>query len=57
LIVRALRVISGLPLPFPGPSWHYLWAALGAIVVALLAAVYPMWRMLRASPARAVRSG
>lgn len=57
LIVRALRVVSGLPLPFPGPSWHYLWAALGALAVALLAAVYPMWRMVRARPAEAVRSG
>lgn len=57
VIVRALRVVSGLPLPVPGPSWPALWAWLGAIAVALIAAMYPLWRMVRARPADAVRSG
>ncbi len=57
VIVRALRVVSGLPLPFPGPSWHLLWGAGGALVVAIVAVLFPMWRMVRARPSEAVRSG
>ncbi len=57
VIVRALRVVSGLPLPYPGLSWQHIGAAAGAIVVAIVAVLYPLLRMIRARPAEAVRSG
>ncbi|MBK8177951.1 MAG: FtsX-like permease family protein [Planctomycetes bacterium] len=57
VIVRALRVVSGLPLPLPGLSWHHGIAAAGAVVLALVSVLYPLWRMVRSNPAQAVRSG
>jgi putative ABC transport system permease protein len=57
LVVGALRGLVGLDLPHVGPG-AWLWAgAGGSVVVALLAAVYPMWRTARADAVRAVRTG
>jgi putative ABC transport system permease protein len=57
VIVGALQVISGLALPAPGPGRHMLIGPAGALLVALLAGLYPIWRMHRASAVAAVRSG
>lgn len=57
VIVRALRVVSGLPLPHAGPGWWLLIGWSGAIVVALLAGLYPIWRMNRGDAVAAVRTG
>lgn len=56
VIVRALVVISGLPLPLSGPGLHLGLAWVGAIVVTLLAAGYPILRIRRMSAAAAVRA-
>ncbi len=57
VIVRALRVISGLPLPDAGPGWWFVAGWGGAIAVALLAGLYPIWRMNRGNAVAAVRTG
>ncbi len=57
VIVRALRVVSGLPLPAVGPGWWFAAGWGGAIVVALLAGLYPIWRMNRGNAVAAVRTG
>lgn len=57
VIVRALRVVSGLPLPDAGPGWWLVAGWGGAIVVALLAGLYPIWRMNRGDAVAAVRTG
>lgn len=57
VIVGSLRVISGLPLPPPGVSVNMAWGWGGAVAVAILAGIYPMWRMNRMSATTAVRSG
>ena len=57
VIVRALQVISGLPLPHASPGAALPQALVGALGVALLAGLYPIWRMNRASALEAVRSG
>ncbi|MEZ5977845.1 MAG: FtsX-like permease family protein [Planctomycetota bacterium] len=56
-VVRALRVLSGLDLPVPAfaPAWAAI--PLVAVAIALVAALYPVWRLRRASPAAAVRTG
>ena len=57
VIVEALQVISGLPLPHrsAGP---WLAACLGgALLLTLAAGVYPIWRMNRIDAVRAVRTG
>jgi putative ABC transport system permease protein len=56
-IVGALEVISGLELPQRGPGAHLLWAWLAAVLVSLLAGLYPIWRMNRADAIAAVRTG
>lgn len=56
LIVAALERLSGLDLTARGPG-HWLWLAFGAaLALSLLAALYPIHRMNRGSPARAVRA-
>jgi putative ABC transport system permease protein len=57
LVVRALELVSGLPLPqrFAGPALAGCFA--GALLVTLLAGLYPIWRMNRLDPVRAVRMG
>lgn len=57
VIVQALQTISGLPLPDVGPGWYLPAGLLGAIVVALLAGLYPIWRMNRNDAIAAVRLG
>ena len=57
VLVVALRALSGLALPLrsAGP---WLWIALAsAVVLALLAGAYPIWRMNRFDAVRAVRTG
>ncbi len=57
VIVQALTVISGLPLPSVGPG---IWLPLGwggAIVVGVLSGLYPIWRMNRNDAIAAVRLG
>jgi putative ABC transport system permease protein len=57
VIVSALEVISGLALPAAGPGWFLPAGWIGAIGVALLAGVYPIWRMNRGDAIAAVRLG
>ena len=56
-IVESLTVISGLPLPQRSAGMWFLAAWLGALVVALLAGIYPIWRMNRGDAIAAVRTG
>ena len=57
VVVRALQLISGLPLPqrFAGP--YLAWCLLGALTLTALAGLYPIWRMNRLDPVQAVRTG
>ena len=57
VVVSSLRVLSGLELPNPGFVPGFLLALLGAVIVALLAGLYPIWRMNRMPAVRAVRGG
>jgi putative ABC transport system permease protein len=57
VIVRALHVISGLPLPQAGPGAFLLWGWAGAVGLAFLAGLYPIWRMSRTDATAAVRTG
>jgi len=57
VIVQALQVISGLPLPQRSAGVNVVWAWAGAIAVALLAGLYPIWRMNRSDAMAAVRMG
>ena len=56
VIVKSLAVISGLPLQAVGPGLHLVWAGLGAVLLALLAGVYPVWRLHRSSSLAAIRT-
>jgi putative ABC transport system permease protein len=57
LIVRALEGLSGLDLPEVGAG-RWLWICpAGALVLALLAALYPVRRMNRLNAVSAVRTG
>ena len=56
-IVSALRVMSGLDLPQRGAGLYAPAAWIGAVLVALLAGLYPIWRMNRADAIAAVRTG
>jgi putative ABC transport system permease protein len=56
VIVRSLESLSGLELPDVGPG-RWLWIVpLGAVVVALLAGIYPVARMNRTDAVAAVRA-
>jgi len=56
VIVRSLESLSGLELPHVGPG-PWLWIVpVGAVVVAVLAAVYPIARMNRTNAVGAVRA-
>ncbi len=57
IVVSALRVLSGLDLPQPGLQLAYLLGPVIALTIALLGGLYPLWRMARADPVRAVRTG
>jgi putative ABC transport system permease protein len=57
VVVSSLRVLSGLDLPV---VWYGRWIPLalaGALLVAWLAGIYPVWRMSRTSAVEAVRTG
>ena len=56
-MVDALKLLSGLDLPQVGFQWDYLLAGLGAFLVTIVAGLYPIWRMNRMDPVRAVRTG
>ncbi len=57
ILVDALKILSGLDLPQPGFQKTYLLAALGTFLVTIVAGLYPIWRMNRMDPIRAVRTG
>ncbi|MCZ6596524.1 MAG: FtsX-like permease family protein [Planctomycetota bacterium] len=57
VIVEALQVVSGLPLPHKTAGAFFGWSVLGALVIAAVAALYPIWRMNRLDAVRAVRTG
>jgi putative ABC transport system permease protein len=57
VIVTALEQLSGLVLPHRGAG-PWVWITLvAAVVLALIAALYPVWRMNRTDAVRAVRTG
>ncbi len=56
VIVSALRVLSGLPLPHQSAGLSLAWALLGALCVAIASGLYPLWRMQRADLIAAVRT-
>ncbi len=56
VIVRSLTVISGLPLPIASPGIHLGIAWIGSIAVALIAGLYPIYRMNRTNAVTAVRA-
>ena len=57
VLVSSLRVISGLALPMRTAGAFLAISLAGALVIALLAGLYPIWRMNRFDAVRAVRSG
>ncbi|MDA1264815.1 MAG: ABC transporter permease [Planctomycetota bacterium] len=57
VVVDSLRSLVGLDLPHVGPRLWALWGFLGCVIVALLSALYPMWRTTRVDGVRAVRMG
>ncbi|NUP97413.1 MAG: ABC transporter permease [Planctomycetaceae bacterium] len=57
VVVQALTVISGLPLPVAGPGIFLPLGFAGAVLVSLAAGLYPVWRMHRNDAIAAVRLG
>ncbi|MBK7875197.1 MAG: ABC transporter permease [Planctomycetes bacterium] len=57
VIVRALEGLSGLELPHVGAGPWLVLCPLGSVVVAVLAALYPVLRMQRMDAVAAVRTG
>jgi len=56
-VVDALRTLASLALPWTGVG-GWAWVALvGSVTVALLSALYPVWRTTRVDAVRAVRTG
>ena len=56
-VVGSLEKIAGLSLPMTGAGpWAWI-GFLGAVSVALLASLYPIWRMNRTDAVRSVRTG
>lgn len=57
VILRALESLSGLELE-PRGLGHSIWVTLvAAVLITLIAGVYPVWRMNRTNAVRAVRTG
>lgn len=56
-VIDALQDLSGLALPHHGAGAWLAVAPLGAVVLAMIAALYPIWRMNRVDAVRAVRTG
>ena len=57
VLVSALRVLSDLPLPMRGAGPFLALSLLGALALAIVAGLYPIWRMNRLDAVRAVRTG
>ena len=57
VMVSSLRVISGLPLPLRSAGGFLFFALAAALALALVAGLYPVWRMNRFDAVRAVRTG
>ncbi len=57
VLVSTLRILSDLPLPFRTAGAAIAFALFGALVLALVAGLYPIWRMNRFDDVRAVRTG
>ncbi len=57
VLVSALRALSGLALPFRTAGVELAVGGLGAVMLALLAGLYPIFRMNRVDAVRAVRTG
>ena len=57
VLVSSLRVLSGLPLPLRSAGSFLAFSLAGAMVLAVLAGLYPIWRMNRFDAVRAVRTG
>jgi putative ABC transport system permease protein len=57
VLVSSLRVLSGLALPLRSAGPWLLYALIGAVMVSVLAALYPIWRSNRVDAVRAVRTG
>jgi putative ABC transport system permease protein len=55
--VKSLEVLSGLGLEVPTPDKTLVVALLGTWALALVAGLYPIWRMTHSDPVRAVRGG
>ncbi|MCP3915426.1 MAG: ABC transporter permease [bacterium] len=57
LVVAALEGLAGMSLPVRSPVMWMLIGVAGAVIVCVLAAVYPIWRMNRFDAVRSVRTG
>jgi hypothetical protein len=57
LVVNAIEGLAGLALPTTTPLRWMLTCQLGAILLALLACLYPIWRATRSELVGAVRAG
>jgi putative ABC transport system permease protein len=57
VLVVALRALSGLALPFSSAGLWLAFAFFGALSLAVLSGLYPIWRMNRFDAVRAVRTG
>jgi len=57
VLVSSLRVLSGLPLPYRSAQAFLAFSLVGAVLLALAAGLYPIWRMNRFDAVRAVRTG
>ena len=57
LIVRVIDALSGLEMPLRSAGPWLLWVPLGAVLLAVGAGLYPIWRMNRLDAVAAVRTG
>ena len=55
--MRVLDTLSGLELPLRTAGAWLAWVPLGALLLTLLAGLYPIWRMNRLDAVAAVRTG
>lgn len=57
VLVSSLRALSGLALPLRSAGPWLFFAVVGAVVVSVLAGLYPIWQSNRMDAVRAVRTG
>jgi len=57
VLVSSLRALSGLALPLRSAGPWLAFSLVGAVLVSVLAALYPIWRSNRMDAVRAVRTG